>query len=515
MTVEQRSRQHHRHEIGGGGNGGGGGPAPLCGDDHHGVENKKWPPLRKRRKRQQYWMIGSNKTVLMMVIFFIVVTMLFNIYLSLLKSVLVIRSDDEQQLLSSSSSSGAEGHVRVSKERNDAPLPLLSSSSGPTKQCKCVHCNQSEDELCGGLWKGISYPPVQTDNNNGNNGNNLRQEKRRVHIVVSHCKADLNWMSDFIGNDHADDVVVASMHIITKCGEEVIGAPRTATIEELPNLGRCDHSYAKYITSILDGKLSTDDDDDDDDNNSIVMFLKDDMSSTNIHQKLKWNDFETMLRIASSTNGFACGLIYDRFANIKERGFHSSFDMSAYYLTEKLMEFSLRSYDRRKDMYQGDGVLFRSNYHDLGSFYRHVLKAVPSSKVIQACNGGAFATTVSNIKKVDASVWRAVERALQRGDSIEEGHFMERSWAYLLAAPLEQYQIDGLMQYSSDDRKVFDEVYFKSFKGALIHNVNKEVQGVQRFNLRNWRYCPEGDEQYMERYPDVKEVVHAGKVEKI
>ena len=352
MTVEQRSRQHHRHEIGGGGNGsGGGGPAPLCGDDHHGVENKKWPPLRKRRKRQQYWMIGSNKTVLMMVIFSIVVTMLFNIYVSLLKSVLVIRSDDEQQLLSSSSSSGAEGHVRVSKERNDAPLPLLSSSSGPTKQCKCVHCNQSEDELCGGLWKGISYPPVQTDNNNGNNGNNLRQEKRRVHIVVSHCKADLNWMSDFIGNDHADDVVVASIHIITKCGEEVIGAPRTATIEELPNLGRCDHSYAKYITSILDGKLSTDDDDDDDDNNSIVMFLKDDMSSTNIHQKSKWNDFETMLRIASSTNGFACGLIYDRFANIKERGFHSSFDMSAYYLTEKLMEFSLRSYDRRKDMY--------------------------------------------------------------------------------------------------------------------------------------------------------------------
>ena len=333
-------------------------------------------------------------------------------------------------------------------------LNITSHPSAPKKECKCVNCQ--EDSICGGLWKGVSYPAEASSTNDI-----PLQSIRRVHIVVSHCKAGLHWMSNFTNGFFS----VASIHINTKCGEAVAGAPDMATIEKMPNVGRCDHSYARYINSILDTKLSNDNDDG---SSSIVMFLKDDRSDQNLHQKAGWNDYTTMIQVASSSNGFSCGLIHDKTLGIK----NARVDISTYYLTSKLLEFSQKQYTRRADMYVGDGIEFKSKWSNLGSFYHDVLNANPSSDVVQVCFGGTFAVLVPNIKKVDASVWRAAENALERGDSIEEGHFMERSWAYLLAHPLEQYQITALLQYSEKDRMKFDQVYYRSFKGALFRKMN-------------------------------------------
>ena len=329
---------------------------------------------------------------------------------------------------------------------------ITSHPSAPKKECKCVNCQ--EDSLCGGLWKGVSYP-AEASSTHGN----ALQSIRRVHIVVSHCKAGLHWMSNFTNGFFN----VASIHIITKCGQEVVGAPDIATIEKMPNVGRCDHSYARYINLILDTKLNGNED-----SSSIVMFLKDDRSDQNLHQKAGWNDYTTMIQVASSSNGFSCGLVHDKTLGIK----NARVDISTYYLTSKLFKFSLKQYTRRADMYEGDGIEFKSKWSNLGAFSHHVFNVNPSSDIVQVCFGGTFAVLVSNIKKVDASVWRAAENALQRGDSIEEGHFMERSWAYLLANPLEQYQITALLQYSDKDRMKFDQVYYRSYLGVLFRKMN-------------------------------------------
>lgn len=334
----------------------------------------------------------------------------------------------------------------------------FTSASVPNKECKCVDC--PEDSLCGGLWKGVSYPPA--DAASSTRGNAL-QSRWRVHIVVSHCKADLHWMSNFTNGFFN----VASIHIITKCGQEVVGAPDMASIEKMPNVGRCDHSYARYINSILDTKLSNDNDDG---SSSIVMFLKDDRSDQNLHQKARWNNYKTMIQVASSSNGFSCGLVHDKTLGMR----NAWVDISAYYMTSKLMEFSQKQYTRRADMYGGDRIEFKSKWSNLGSFYHDVLNANPSSDVVQVCFGGTFAVFVPNIKNVDAAVWRAAENALERGDSIEEGHFMERSWAYLLAKPLEQYQITTLLQYSEKDRMKFDQVYYRSYLGVLFRKMNQK-----------------------------------------
>ncbi len=89
--------------------------------------------------------------------------------------------------------------------------------------CECVDCEI--DELCGGLWKGNRYQDDSDDST------------KIVHIVVSHCMSDLDWLDDFIGNH-----TVASIHVITKCGAPVRGAPQGAVIKVMPNIGRCDHS---------------------------------------------------------------------------------------------------------------------------------------------------------------------------------------------------------------------------------------------------------------------------------
>jgi hypothetical protein len=152
---------------------------------------------------------------------------------------------------------------------------------------------------------------------------------------------------------------------------------------------------------------------------------------------------------------------------------------------------------------QGDGIQFKSGFENLGSFFLSVLNKddnsgtgqPPSSslsapsKVVQVCYGGIFATTVSNIKRVDSSVWKAAEMALRRGDSIEEGHFMERSWAHLLATPLEPFQINALLEYAEDekDRLAFDIRYRKSIEGVLFRNVKRDLGGTsQRARLNAW-----------------------------
>jgi hypothetical protein len=137
---------------------------------------------------------------------------------------------------------------------------VLDSSN--SSKCTCVDC--TEDTVCGELWKGI-----------GRYDKDATELDLHIHIVVSHCKSSLDWLAEF-----TKGFAIDSIHVITKCGYPVVGAPDSAIILTLPNVGRCDHTYAYYIANLLpqlvpDVKKS----------NSIVVFLKDDISNKNMHQQ--------------------------------------------------------------------------------------------------------------------------------------------------------------------------------------------------------------------------------------
>lgn len=103
---------------------------------------------------------------------------------------------------------------------------------------------------------------------------NLDRRHKLVHVVVSHCNKPLSWIwNEFFEdlNERAD-FSIKSVTIITKCGipVEVNDMPPPefmayascdgkgremiqpiVGVLELPNFGRCDHSYAYWIAQIL------------------------------------------------------------------------------------------------------------------------------------------------------------------------------------------------------------------------------------------------------------------------
>ena len=284
-----------------------------------------------------------------------------------------------------------------------------------------------QDEICGSLWHGLRYPGASIP---------TKEEfeellHRRIHIVIAHCKKSLDWMESYISGF----ANVVSIHVISKCGQKVEGAPLNTTVVRIPNVGRVDHSYAYYITSILPTLVNNSEG-----NDTIVAFLKDTTSDI-VHQKqLHREDFKSMIRGAASLNGFACNLIPKEIS------------MGAYHDKAQLFTFHIKRYKKGERDYNVSKTAppFQSSYKTLGDYYSKVLKSAnPRPDLVQVCFGGGFASSLENILKQDVMVWKSFEHSLTRGDNIQEGHYAERCWALLLANPLEQFQIKALRNYST------------------------------------------------------------------
>lgn len=302
-----------------------------------------------------------------------------------------------------------------------------------TTTCVCVDCDM--DHLCGGLWRGSSYPGMPSEE---------AALETTIHVVISHCDKPLDWLEGYLQGF----TNLVSVHVLSKCGNEVEGAPENAVIQVLPNVGRCDHAYAYYITSILPTLVTSTYDD-----NSVVVFLKDTLTSK-IHQSFGKgrsiltdmyksetsyfyrNDLKSLVRVASSSNGFSCGL--------------SNAVVSTYHDLDTLLNFNLNHYEKGEDEYKTkrDGITFLSEYKNLGEFYS-ALNIKPSQDLVQVCYGGIFSASSKNILKQDMIVWKKLESLLMRGDNIQEGHYAERSWGLLLASPLEQFQNEAVRKHSS------------------------------------------------------------------
>jgi hypothetical protein len=322
----------------------------------------------------------------------------------------------------------------------------------PIKEtCKCVDCH--EDEVCGGLWKANHYPGMPLDE---------EVLAKKVHIVIAHCNKSLDWLPKYTDGFRN----IASIHVISKCGVEAKVPSLGQTYVEVlkvENVGRCDHSYAHYITTILPTLTSQKQDD------SVVVFLKDSVTDK-IHQidQLMKLDLMSLVRLASSENGFACGLSIVGGPS------------SAYHDVATLSQYNWELYGKgNRDYGAGDTVEFKSSFANLGDFYK-TLNAKPSQEIVQVCYGGVFAASISNIKKQDMNVWKTLEKILERGDNIQEGHYSERSWARLLANPLKPFQIESLRKYATGvQEKIF------SMHGPLIRQKHPTEVSFMNLNAYN------------------------------
>ena len=68
----------------------------------------------------------------------------------------------------------------------------------------------------------------------------------KMYLVISHCDKPLHWLNEYIEGHQFETITISS-----KCRNDVEGAPDGAIVETLENIGPCDHTYAKWMSTCL------------------------------------------------------------------------------------------------------------------------------------------------------------------------------------------------------------------------------------------------------------------------
>lgn len=286
-----------------------------------------------------------------------------------------------------------------------------------------------------------TQPPVNVDDIWVGDVSEVKLPPIKASIVVNYCQGDLGWVYGYIAGHQQN---IRNLTLITKCGGPIPAGNlwKTAEIIELPNVGRNDQSIAYQMSRIAENRGTTDYDD-----NIVMVFLKDNIA---VHRKKSRPSTRSLHDMIHSARlrGFAC---FQR----PNRGF------SLYHNTTVLRSFHLKRY-RKKDASFNNGQ-FKSPYANMSQWLDAINIALPSP-IVPVCYGGSFAVRVSQILATPKETWVAIDRSLSRGDNIEEGHYVERSWAGILSPPIFKDVQEKILQRASRVNYRGGEV------GALIAN---------------------------------------------
>jgi len=371
---------------------------------------------------------------------FIIFLLLFSVWAST-SVFLIFNAGQKDMIFSSSRAKLKEGTTSdhdmkvIGKNKNELINTVQSKEDGYKE--KEMHKNTKLDQLwysphvddtnTTALWFGEISKDLSFLSDKNNNSNN---KDIKINMVISHCDKPLNWIfeKDFSPTRYKIDEVF----VYTKCGNEVIGAPPDATIVELENVGRCDHTYAHHLSSTYESFSKQNSE------KIIVLFMKDNPQRSEWWAK-RTLDYTIDIAIA---NGFAC--------IEQEYLFGDKIIPSYYHLNQKWREFAMKDgYVREKDRDKTD--LFVSSYTNLGQWVdslalNRLSPAEQKMRLIPVCYGGVFAVTSHQIVSNEREDYEKIERSLSRGDNIEEGHFCERVWGGLLSKPLSQEATNILIE---------------------------------------------------------------------
>jgi hypothetical protein len=117
-----------------------------------------------------------------------------------------------------------------------------------------------------------------------------------VDIVVSHCKFRLKWLRKTAAELHSCGFAVESVTVYSKCGRSDAGAPLGASVMRLPNVGRCDHTYATYLSDRDPSQLAP-----------IVLFLKDSILAGSAVEYRALRASVCGMAAIAQRRGFGCG----------------------------------------------------------------------------------------------------------------------------------------------------------------------------------------------------------------
>lgn len=250
----------------------------------------------------------------------------------------------------------------------------------------------------------------------------------RFTLVISHCDEYMYWMQKYF-----KDIPLQNVFIYSKCNNETIGyTPPGAITIRLPNVGRCDHSYAHWMANYMKKEEAVE--------NHIVLFFK---ASRYLYQEgMRYRSLGDVARIAKE-HGFSCEA--------------EPLDKSYYYHLDLLRNFSIKEHR---------GVNVSSSYANMSQYLDEVGIELPN--ISPVCFGGNFAAKATQIFP-RKNLWSNISTSLERGNNIEEGHFMERAWAGILSNPLGSN--DAVVLQRIPMKRGNNETTLVSFPGYMPLNV--------------------------------------------
>ncbi len=264
----------------------------------------------------------------------------------------------------------------------------------------------------------------------------------KIDLVVSHCDLPIDWIFEWLA-----PLEFRNVSIFSKCGKPVVGAPENAKIIRLENVGRCDHTYAYFMSKYR----SETNDKGSGEKSDFVVFFKDNDNSHRIHYS-RHKKLDEMIPLAKEF-GFAC---HEETNWVWSEGtpMHPICQISYFHDWDGLGEFKIEEYsrlrrdDRSEFQSQTGGTLAEYAKH-MGIMPHKLSNSVSGSKIDQigqsnkhtivpVCYGGNFMVQSEQILSRSSAFWDRIESSLSRGNNIAEGHFIERLWGTILAKPLQQ-----------------------------------------------------------------------------
>ncbi|KAL3936792.1 MAG: hypothetical protein SGBAC_007965 [Bacillariaceae sp.] len=269
----------------------------------------------------------------------------------------------------------------------------------------------------------------------------------KVDLVVSHCDLPLDWIFD----EWAKPITFDKITVISKCGKPVVGAPPHANIVILPNLGRCDQSYAHFLLYHYDDYAEYDADYIRSGSGAgagakkekFIVFTKD---NDNMNRAIvsRHRSMVEMISIAQSSLGFACQ--EEQIWGYDPNHYFKICQPSAYLNWTAMGPYSRESYAR---LARDDNSEFPSrNGKTLQDYMANLNIPIleESSDIAPMCFGGNFMLNVRGIRQHPRELWERLEKSLSRGNNIAEGHYTERLWAHLLSPPLPEATVQEILK---------------------------------------------------------------------
>jgi len=247
-----------------------------------------------------------------------------------------------------------------------------------------------------------------------------------IEVVVALCSHSMNWLGNLLKTLKTARLQLTQVTFVDKCGMQealrkakalLLGAGLAPAVRTLPNVGRCDHSWAEYIASHY--KLLA----------SRVLFVKDSWMRRAPEMPVMPLNMPNVFALLSSesSGGFAC--------------LYRSPGIAVWHSASRLKNFSLSLYNKAWDQSKGANISipFQAITPPMGAWLRSVRVAhrdLDSESFWPVCYGGGFIATRAAVQRVPRGAWERITHSLARGDNIEESHFMERAWAALLTPRL-------------------------------------------------------------------------------